>query len=156
MLGNQIGRRMLSLNKQIGVTIVELLVAIAVVAILASIAVPNMGGMLATNRLNDAQENIMQVLKSAHANAVAKGTFVTVTITSASRTLSTSYGNGGTAPPNLVLNSDVAIAADDTLIFSPNGTVDAAGTVTLSSVNHTSLPSRGISITVTGLITATR
>lgn len=147
---------MLIRTKHAGVTLVELLVAIAVVAILAAIAVPNMGSMLATNKLNDAQENIMQVLKSAHAVAVANGTFSTVTITSASNVIATSYGNGTTAPPNLILNNEVVIGADDTLIFSPNGTVDSAGTVTLSSQNFPDLASRGISINTTGQISATR
>lgn len=139
-----------------GVTLVELLVAIAVVAILAAIAVPNMGSMLATNKLNDAQENVMQVLKSAHAVAVANGTFSTVTINSASNVLSTSYGNGTTAPPNLTLNSEIVIAANATLIFSPNGTVNAAGTITLTSAHHPYLASRSVSINTTGQINATR
>jgi len=148
---------MLIHRKQFGVTMIELLVAIGVVAILAMIAVPNMGSLIATNKMNDAQENVMQVLKSAHANAVANGTFVTVTIASTSAQLSTSYGNGTSAPPNLKLNSEVAISATNAaMVFSPNGTVDAANTITLSSVNHPSLSSRGISISVTGLITATR
>lgn len=147
---------MLIIRKNRGLTIVELLVTIAVVAILAAVAVPNIGSMLATNRLNEAQENIMQVLKTAHANAKANGTFVTVTISSAGKVVATSFGNGMSAPPNLVLNSDIGIAADDTIIFSPNGIVDAAATVTLSSVNYSSLPNRGISVAVTGLITATR
>lgn len=147
---------MLIIQKNRGFTIVELLVAIAVVAILAAIAVPNMGSMLATSRLNEAQENIMQVLKTAHANAKANGTFVTVTISSASNVVATSFGNGMSAPPNLELNSDVGIAADDTIVFSPNGVIDAAATVTLSSANYPSISNRGISVAVTGLITATR
>lgn len=142
--------------KQTGVTLVELLVAIAVVAILAAIAVPNMGSMLATNKLNDAQENIMQLLKSAHAMAVANGTFSTITISSASNVISTSYGNGTSAPPNMTINSEIAIAADDTLIFSPNGTVDAAGTVTLTARNYPDLASRSININTTGQIIAAR
>lgn len=147
---------MLIHSKHAGVTLIELLVAIAVVAILAAIAVPNMGSMLATNKLNDAQENIMQILKSARAVAVANGTFSTITITSATNVIATSYGNGTTAPPNLILNNEIAIAADDTLIFSPNGTVDAAGTVTLTSRNYADLASRSISIKTTGQISATR
>lgn len=147
---------MLIWPKQAGVTLTELVVAIAVVAILATVAVPGLGGMIATSKLNDAQENVMQALKSARAIAVANGTFATVTITGASRMISTIYGNGSAAPPNLVLNTEIAIAADDTLIFSPNGTVDAAGMISLNSVNYSSLSPRNVSINTTGQITATR
>lgn len=146
---------MLSLRRQSGVTLPELLVTMLVIAILAGVALPNLTGMIATNKLNNAQENVIQVLKKAHTKAVANGTFVTVTISSANKSLHVAYQNGNTSPPDIILDNEIVIGADVTFTFSPNGTVNA-GTVQLTSANHSGLAGRGISISVTGLITATR
>lgn len=156
---------MLTLRKQIGFSLLELLVTVAVIAVLAGFALPNLGGIIATSQLNNAQENVMQVLKKAHANSVANGTFTTATVTSATNTLQVTYLNGSTPPPNVILNKEIVVDADIVFTFSPNGTVSAtpvnanpaiAGVIQLNSATHSDLPVRGINVSMTGQIAITR
>ncbi len=144
---------------QLGLTLIELLVTVAVIAILSSVAFPALGSMSAGNNLNTAQENIIETLKKARGMAVSHSTFATVAVNSATRTVQLSLSDGSQPPETIHVHQSISIGADATLVFSAQGTVTAqtgTTTINLSSTGYASLPQRSIGISPTGVVTATR
>lgn len=145
--------------RQLGLSLVELMITVAVIAILAGISLPALGSMSAGNNLNTVQENIIETLKKARGLAVSHSTFATVTINSAAHTVQLSLSDGSQPPETIHVHSNINFGADATLEFSAQGTVTAqAGTTTinLSSTGYANLPPRSIGISPTGIVTATR
>ncbi|MCD9086513.1 GspH/FimT family pseudopilin [Stenotrophomonas sp. SY1] len=62
----------------LGFTLVELMVTIAVLAIIAAIAVPSMQGIIKSNRLSAASTELVAALQLARAEAVRRNARVTV------------------------------------------------------------------------------
>ncbi|HEX5337544.1 MAG TPA: prepilin-type N-terminal cleavage/methylation domain-containing protein [Gallionella sp.] len=145
--------------KQLGFSLIELMVVIAVMAVLSGIAFPAFGSMTAGNDLNTAQENIIDAMKKARGMAVSHSSFATITINSAARTVKLSLADGSHPDETISLRPNISIGADATLVFAATGTVAAqAGstTITLSSPGYSSLPQRRIDVSPTGVVTATR
>lgn len=145
--------------KQSGFTLIELMVVIAVMAILSGMALPALGSMSAGNDLNTEQENLIETLKKARGMAVSRSTFATVTINSAARTVQLSLADGSQPVETRMIRPSININADSALVFSAQGTVTAqAGTTTtiLSSTGYAGLPQRHIDISSTGVVTASR
>lgn len=150
---------MLTAHTQRGFSLLELMIAIAVMAVLSSVALPALGSMLAGNDLNTAQENLIETLKKARGMAVSHSTFATVTINSAARTVQLSLADGSHPVENISIRPNVGIGADATLVFGAMGTVTAqtgTTTITLSSPAYGSLPQRRIDVSPTGIVTASR
>lgn len=145
--------------KQSGFTLIELMVVIAVMAILSGMALPALGSMSAGNDLNTEQENLIETLKKARGMAVSRSTFATVTINSAARTVQLSLADGSQPVETRMIRPSININADSALVFSAQGTVTAqAGTTStiLSSTGYANLPQRHIDISSTGVVTASR
>lgn len=143
--------------RQRGFTLTELMVALAVVAILATIAVPGMASILATSDLNAAQENFVQTLKKAHGLAMSRSTFATVEVSGSSATLTladdSSYRYAVTA------SNRVAINGNATYIFNPAGTATASsvsGATVLSTPGVAGIQARTITVSTTGQINVAR
>ncbi|MCW5670617.1 MAG: GspH/FimT family pseudopilin [Hydrogenophaga sp.] len=64
--------------RQRGVTLIELMVGIALLAILLAIAAPNFQGMTASSRLTSASNELLGSLQQARAQAIRTGARVTV------------------------------------------------------------------------------
>jgi len=70
---------MVTLRGQAGFTATELLVVIAIVGIIAAVAIPSMSGLLASQAVRSASYDITADLTYARAEAIARGTNVSVT-----------------------------------------------------------------------------
>jgi type IV fimbrial biogenesis protein FimT len=60
-------------RNQAGVTLIEQIMALAILAVLASVAAPSLGGLLARNRLQTMQTDFMAGLNQARLAAVTSG-----------------------------------------------------------------------------------
>jgi len=82
------------MEKNTGFTLMELMVAIAIIAIAASIAIPNIIGWLPTHRLASASRAILSVLQQARLRAVKENTFVTVQFNTGNERYNVFWDNG--------------------------------------------------------------
>lgn len=140
---------------QNGLTLVELLVVLTIVAILASIAIPGLGSILATNDLNTAQEDVIGMLRKARGLAVSRSTLATVTLTAASKTAVLTLADVSSAAETVILRTSVSIGADAAYIFNPAGTA-TTGTIVLNTPGHPGIAARNITVTATGQVNASR
>ena len=85
-------REIIIMNRNAGFTITELMVTIAVIAILASLAIPNFIGWLPNYRLQSGAEEIQSVLQLARVKAIEENAIATVSFDTANRTYRASVG----------------------------------------------------------------
>ena len=82
-LANKQGRRMLVSKprfKQSGFTLTELMVAVAVIGILASIAAPSYNAFIANTKIRTTAESVINGLQLARAEAIKRNLAVTFTL----------------------------------------------------------------------------
>lgn len=79
---NKLVNRLLGSSRRSGFTLIELMVALAVLAILATIGIPSFQNLLAENRVSSAANNLQLALQLARSTAASRnyedGDFVTV------------------------------------------------------------------------------
>lgn len=68
-------------EQQKGFTLIEAMIVIALVAILAALAAPSFGTMIANQRVTSSSQELLTLLQFARAEAVYKRTEITVTAT---------------------------------------------------------------------------
>ncbi|MCU4594523.1 GspH/FimT family pseudopilin [Acinetobacter radioresistens] len=138
-----------------GFTLVELMVTIAVVAIITTIAIPSFQNMILRQNLNKSTRELVSVLNNARAQAALQRRDVEVV-------LETEINNAGVAPDTSVLfhwmpsgQAVLKAGSPTTITFQLNGLVkDSAGNtsfVICDQINNAKL-SRTVSISKMGVI----
>jgi len=61
-----------------GITLIEMMIVVAIVAILAAIAAPNLSGFLISNRLDTASNDLLTVMSTARSESIRRGVDVVV------------------------------------------------------------------------------
>ncbi len=128
-----------------GMTLIELLITLSIVAILAGLAAPSFNSMIASNRASSATGNLVSVINLTRAEAIARGATVSVCGSTdpagSSPSCDGSWEDGwvmytGTLSAATVLkvgeaNAHLSATGDALLLFNNRGrSVDASGTPT--------------------------
>ena len=144
-----------SRKKVSGFTVIEMFIALAVLAILLAVALPSMENVAAKADMKAATDQVAQAFRTAKEAARLTNSSVTVTLTTSgtgNNTVSFAFANGtvdadGTAFANnegnaqkrmalpvIKLPANVAVSADTSVFtYNPMGMVDATGTIALAS-----------------------
>lgn len=163
-----------------GMTLIELVVAVAIFAVLASLTVPNLKSFLRSNRLTSATNDLASSLNMARSEAVKRSTSIKLCISNADQsdcnTGSTSWEDGWLA--FIDSNNDDAIDSGETVLrvqaapgggttlrseqfpstitFNSDGSAEAIGSFRICDEEANAERARGINITNTGNISAAR
>lgn len=135
-----------------GFTLIELMVTIAVLAIIVSIAAPNISNQLANQRVKSTTATLNNALKEAKVESIIRRQVMTMT-----------YNNNGTASGSITITDPslrviatyqydaksgikhLPVSAPTTVVFRPNKTADER-TYTICNTN-TATTSRQIMVT---------
>ena len=136
----------MNISKQRGVTLAEVLIAVAVIGIIAAIAVPSYQETIERNRLKQASESLLADVLYARTEAIKKSVDLTMTIDAGTPwcyginddNTACDCATAGSCALKAVAGSEfqgISLDADDSVTFSfRRGTANAMGT-TLSSTN---------------------
>jgi type IV fimbrial biogenesis protein FimT len=142
-----------------GFTLVELMVTIAVAAVLLAIAVPSFRSIILSNRLTTAANNIVDSIHEARLDAIKRNVPVQFCSNSASKntgdTLGTKCGTSGgavivavgsTVAAPISIDAPLKLNGDITPVrFSPNGMGYAPGTTTPVNTTIADICASGLS-----------
>ena len=157
------------MEKMRGFTLVELLVTLAVAAILLTVAVPSFRDFVKTNRLRSVANDFITAVNMARNAAISRGQNATLCASSNQSTCnSTDWADGWLvwvdANGNGTLDSEEQVVTQSSLgngitlastsgatsyVFLPDGSTSAADALTLCD-DRTGETGRAISISVTG------
>lgn len=139
------------LNRSQGVTLVEVMVVIAIVAIVATFAVPSYQDMIERNRLKQAAESLADDLKFARTEAIKRSADSSLALSLSGSDWSYTVSNGGVL--KTVQGSDfqgISLNAAVTVTFSfRRGLPNAAIRPVLSSTHYQS----AVDLTGSGRVT---
>jgi type II secretion system protein H len=107
-------------RRESGFTVLELLAALAIVAVGLSLVMPRLAGARATRSLEDATSALVLHLEQARSRAMASGKSVLVSIDPVSRSYASDAGAGRRLPRGVVI--DGSAPAPLQVIFHPDGT----------------------------------
>jgi type IV fimbrial biogenesis protein FimT len=140
-----------------GFTMIELMIVIAVLVVLLTIAAPTFRSFMAQSRLNGAAREVASDLMAARMQAIKENNRFKVSfINDHQYTILDDDNNNGTADSGEATQTkdiqnvfqDVTMTYNNNPIFSPNGTASNLATVTLSN----SRGSKYVKVAITGRI----
>jgi len=145
-------------GKSSGFTILELMIGLAIIAIMAGIAVPNMLAYIPKSRLNGAARMVMVDLMAQRMKAVKTNqrTQVHFINTTEYRLNDDANANGTVANPegDAILKdiqsqySDVTLSSTNNPIFLPRGSATNLATITLTNPSG----SKTVTVSITGRV----
>ena len=95
-----------------GFTLIELMVTIAIVAILAAIAAPNIGDQLQNYRVKSAAKNLVTDLNEARADAMTNRNTKTITVPATTGDITWSRSPSGNLPESIAFDSEGSASFD--------------------------------------------
>jgi prepilin-type N-terminal cleavage/methylation domain-containing protein len=130
------------MNKK-GVTLIELIVVMVIIAIGAALFVPNIGGFLPSYRLRSGARNIVSTMRTAQMKAVSTNMTYRVSFTTTTYILQyenppgtwVNEGNTKTLPTGISISA-VNLSSGNNAIFNPNST-SSSGSLTLKNKRGT-------------------
>ncbi len=137
-------------TRQSGLTLLELLVIIAITAILAAIAVPSFSDMLARRRLESATNGLAADLISASTEAVSRNGTVSVATDSDGASYAVTYVPTNTTLKTVTFPTGVTSTASVTVSYQPARGNSNAATIDLSSAGLT--PTLEVKTNVVGTV----
>ncbi len=146
--GYLVGRRVM-----LGFTLVEVLVVIAIAAILAAVAAPNLSWLILSNRIKNASFDVFSSLVYARSEAITRNTTVTVTPTGGN------WSSGWTVTEPVIGTvlrtqdalGSITITGPASVSYNGMGRLStAATTFSLTGTNANQANSRCISIDLSG------
>ncbi|MDD5395017.1 MAG: GspH/FimT family pseudopilin [Thiothrix sp.] len=122
-------------NKQQGMTLVELMVTLSVVAILASMAVPSISGMIESNRLTALNNQIVSAINYTRGEAVKRRYNAAMCVRNSSGSGCATSGNFDSGWIVFVdCNANSLVDTTNTCDLDGNGTADAPEAILQDSV----------------------
>ena len=146
-------------SKQSGFTLIEMMIVIAIMAILTGIAVPNYLAWLPKSRLNGAARQVMGDLMAARMKAVSQNCDVRVAFVAGDAKYkiwtdsnnNDSIDSGEEITKDIQLDYyDITIIATKNIEFHSRGTANPYGTIALTGSNSTN--SKNVNIRITGRV----
>jgi type IV fimbrial biogenesis protein FimT len=151
-------------KKSSGVTLIELIVGIAIISIITSIAIPSFRSMLLNSQIRNAAESVANGLQKARGEAVARNTNVTFVLAAAAAGSFSSWSINVESPASTIASRDssegsanvtrtVLPAAATTVTFNNLGGVvpNADTSATLTQIDFSAVGgSRNMRITIGG------
>jgi len=149
-------------KKQSGFTLIEMMIVLAVLAIMAAIAIPNFMSLLPGMRLNGAARQVMGDLMAARMKAVKLNQRTKVFFDTSGYEICNDADNSGIVADNegdvktrnIQTNyQDVSFDLDNTTdpVFSPRGTATNR-TITLTQTSGGSTNTKSITISIAGRV----
>jgi type II secretion system protein H len=153
------------MQKQAGFSLIELMVVIAIFAILLSIAIPNFIGKMPAKRLESAAGDVNAALQRARMVAIKENTCVVIEFSSSSDNYRIYADNGGANPDNACNKTQdtdestikarklpagvdlVSATPQSTIRFDSRGFPDNSATI---SLKNTSGPTWTVTLNITG------
>jgi type IV fimbrial biogenesis protein FimT len=133
-----------------GFTLIEMMIVIAIIAILTAIAAPNFSNYMIQRRLNGAARQVMSDLMWARMQAVSKNNNFKITFSGNSYTIE-NVATGETTPTKDIRTDYYDVSFSDISnnpIFSPRGTASALATITLTNAGG----SKSVCVAITGRV----
>lgn len=131
-------------RKEQGFTLIELMITIAILAIIATMAAPSMANLLEKQRFQKKERELLSVLTQAKSQAILKRTDVAANLNSTSANTDTTINwdkgsNVSLTIQNLAADQTLGTYSGTSLIFDKNGLVSSLNQDALISLCNSKL-----------------